>query len=99
MSNLRGLLRSSDGTLVGLIRGGEPSDGCALVELLIRAHSRMEIVERARDIGVWGPTINEAEKPTKDEANSALEDADGIVWRFWGTDESWRPFQELSRKH
>lgn len=90
----KGLLRVGD-SVVAHVSGGEPVEGCETVSLLVHGSTRMEIMEKARAIGVFSPVIAFEDTPTLDEARLAVRDPDGVVWRLELNDAAWHPLCEL----
>jgi hypothetical protein len=74
--------------VVGLVEGGEPRAGCEWIEVLASGSSRMEIIQRAPDLGVWRPSIS-SRVPSVADAEAATKDPMGFVWRIAGNPD-WR---------
>jgi hypothetical protein len=89
----RAVARVGDDYL-GFVTGGEPVDGCEAVALLIVGRSRTAVEARARELGVWHPSILDRVKLSEGDVALALADAGGFVWRpahetAWRTSDSW----------
>lgn len=80
---------------VALVHGGEPEKGCRWIEMLVCGKSRMSIIETARSLGVWSPSVSSS-TPSIEEAVVASQDALSFVWRMDG-DPSWRSSAEFQR--
>ena len=87
------LLRMGD-HVVALIQGGEPKEGCEWIEVVLSGRSRMDVIQHARALGVWNPSIS-SRLPSETEANAAIGDARGFVWRV-DNGTGWRSSKEFA---
>ncbi|GAA4116607.1 hypothetical protein GCM10022215_16390 [Nocardioides fonticola] len=74
---------------VGFVSGGEPIDGCDAVTLLIVGASAEEMESRARDLGVWDPSVWDDMRIRPRDVALAVADPSGFVWKP-GHEREWR---------
>lgn len=86
--------RRRRGHLVAFVTGGEPVEGCVPVGTLIVGESLADIESRAARLGIWHPHLWSNFRPSRAEADLALDDSHRFVWRaghetVWRASESW----------
>lgn len=82
--------RSLAGTGVMFVSGGEPVDGCDAVTLLVVGESSDEVESRARELGVWHPSVWDDDMRIRpQDVELALADQRGFAWKP-GHEKDWR---------
>jgi len=90
------ILKLRNGTLVGHLAAMHPSGECMSIRLLVAGSSRMDIIERARRLGIPGVEFDDMDALTDAEAQSVLGEQDRVLWRRW-PEGPWLPLSEMAR--
>ena len=77
------------GQVVGVVSGGEPIEGCEVVQLIMADDSITAMEDRARSLGVWHPHYWAYDQPSSEDADRVLDDERRFIWRAAGAD--WQP--------
>lgn len=83
-------VRRTSGVLVGFVTGGEPLNGCEPIATLIAAASRDEMLQRARQLGIWDPGFVPGVRIKRQHAAMAIEDPQRFIWLPAGA-KDWQP--------